>query len=425
MRTAINQYVGNSNWRLFCFFVFLLPFLSVLNLPRFDLKVMGIGLGAFLTYLFAIGFFLPKLRFSFRVQKIIFLLGVLIVLLTVKFAISGSFVDLAKHIQSYLFVLIFYFFGSTYLNTNKKRSYLKLVFINCAVLLAVVGIVHFHFFSHIILAYTAGFTNELMGILDIENMKYRESATIPNPVHYAHILSFGIIFIALCMRSQYKWIIVATLLYAIIISGSRSALYYSLFFLFITQFNFRKTNRTGLLAVLIFELATVYFSNIYKTFDITNIYNSGIYIRVVKLQIAKQLLFENISNFLIGLPLEVRPAMDIPIFGNTSVNDNSYASILCEIGTIGFLVFFLIVKKIHSRFKRLTEVEFDSDTANYINATKWCAISFLIFGLANSLHKSLFPTAFISIFLGSVFNIRMKNNKYTENDGINRNHKTR
>ena len=404
MNVINNKESRDLNWKLFCFFVFISPFLAILNLPRFNLRILGLGWGVFLTYLLTITLLVPKLRFSFLVQKIMFFLGLLIALLAFKFTISGSFFNFAKHSQMYFLSLVFFFLSYAYVDSNKKREQLKNVFIVISILLAIFGIIHYHFFYRTILADTSGYSSALMtGILDRVNMKYRESGTLPHPVHYSHVLSFGIIFLVFCMRSRSKWLFIAILFYAITISGSRSSFYYMLLFLLVIQINFRKINRTGLLAALVFMLGAVYFTTVYNTFDLSNIYNSGISIRIVKIKAAFMLASKNLHNFFIGVPLGFRPAMLIKGWGNQSVNDNSLASILAQVGIVGIFLWTFIIKTIYLRVKKLAQIKLDLSTENYIKAVKWCAISCLIFGLTNSLHNSLFPTAFMYIFLGSIF----------------------
>jgi hypothetical protein len=242
-----------------------------------------------------------------------------------------------------------------------------------------------------------------MGIIDRVKMRYRETATLPHPVHYSHLLSFGIIFIVKCVKSRYKWLAVLVLFYAIVISGSRSSFFYMLFFLFMIQVKFKKKGISGIIVVGCFILAATYFAAVYKTFDITNLYKSGVSVRLPKIQIAFKYAFGSIHNFFIGIPLELRPSMAIAGWGEQSVNDNSFASILVEIGTVGIFICLLIIKTIWNRIKRLSKANLSQSDTDYISAVKWCAISFFIFGLTSSLHKNLFPTALMYIFLGSIF----------------------
>src|SRR3990172_7476159 len=112
----INQIKENISWLLFCLFIILVSFISVLNLPYLKLKVSGmVGLGAFLTYVFTFGLLFPKLRLISLNHKITVFLGMIIGLLAVKYAISGSLFNLAKHIQYYLIALIFYYLGYLYI----------------------------------------------------------------------------------------------------------------------------------------------------------------------------------------------------------------------------------------------------------------------------------------------------------------------
>jgi len=123
--------------------------------------------------------------------------------------------------------------------------------------------------------------------------------------------------------------------------------------LLVIQINFRKINRTGLLAALVFMLGAVYFTTVYNTFDLSNIYNSGISIRIVKIKAAFMLASKNLHNFFIGVPLEFRPVMLIKGWGNQSVNDNSLASILAQVGIVGIFLWTFIIKTIYLRVKKL------------------------------------------------------------------------
>jgi|GEM_PF-3864520 len=409
-----NISLHNDSFALLCLFLFVIPFLMVLNLPRFELKLFDlVGLGALLLYIFSIGIFLIKWRPIFPPEGITIFLVLIVLQLSIKYIISGSFLDYFKHAQAYILAYIFYFIGRKYINTEKRRNNIVLFFISSMVCLALFGIAHFYLFPHIVITDTTGYDmrrGEGVGMLIVEEaLRYRESGTIPSPVGFAHILSFAIIFLVSCFNSKMRWVFIGILLYAIVLSGSRSSLYYSLFFLAFTTFKIKKSIIVKLMAVILITFIIIYVSLTYQYLDIRNIYDTGIYLRLLKFYVAKEFFLENISTFLFGVPLEVYPTLEsipnLEVESTVTIGDNSYLYILCETGILGALIVFFLVRTVYLQFRGLKGIQFESFTSRYIRAVKYIGIAFLVYGTANMIHRNFPQMLYMFLFIGSIYSI--------------------
>ena len=404
---------------IFYLFIFSIPFSPVLNLEIYDFKIFNgaIGIGAFITYLIAVLFCLIKIKsnLNFHYYNLFYILIILILIF--KFSVSGMNGNIFKIIQPYFLSIIFFLLGYSYIKNAKTKKIFLNIFIIMISLLAILGIIHYHLFSDLVLINLKTFKQfgKYINIHDIENMRYRESFTIPSPVGYGHTLTFGAIFLINCKNKIYKWFLVLIILYAVILSGSRVNLYFLSIYILLTSFSL--INIKKFLGVILIFLFIIYFASTYTSFNPLNLYKTGIELRLLKFIVLYTYLSKDILVFLFGVPLDIYPSM---MFGSNriSVGDNTYIFMMSQIGFIGFVIYLFIIKNVYSRFKKIRNYYTDIDLFNYIKAVYHCAIAYVIFGGVHSINYQYPQMLFIAIFIGSIFNV----NSYQHDKKILFNH---
>lgn len=320
-----------------------------------------------------------------------------------------------KTILFYVIAFIFFQLSYNYLNSEDKRNFFIKTFISALVIAALIGIAHFHLFPHINLQDRSGYTNELMGIVDYNTMKSRETGTMLSPVSFGHMLSFGIVLL-LFQKYKFKWIFISILFYGIIISNTRSALLLIIGYmvlhhidvksLVMARLNFKRLGATIVVAMLALAVF-VYFDAKYNNLQIGRLYATGIEPRLQKFIVGFQLLTENFGTIIFGLS----PFTSQEING-VEVSDNSYLQFLLFTGCIGIIPFSLMILSVYKRIRYLKYTNHQDNSAiNYINMVKSCSLIFMVYSLFSNSFNQLPQLVTISVLLGSLY--AMKKNLST------------
>jgi len=322
----------------------------VLGVIRFDLVLSGAIL--FFALLFRKEYIGEKGNISIITKAILILIGYIII--SVPFVRwPGSVIRFG--LNDYLKVIIFYFFTIWYIDSEKKLKQLILIFILCQ---------SFRIFEPVFLHVTEGYWGSGAASVtgDSQTFLNRLSGAphdIVNPNQLAWVIVTTMIFLYYLLMSSGNILKIVFLLsfpiflYALVLTGSRSG-FLSLIVTIICIVLMRPNKLKGIIigALIIVLIGSLTIPHIGKQFQD----------RYMSIFDSNRPGHDTVIRRIAALKKTLSTVLDAPIFGHglrtsletnyeiiggrAQLSHNLYIEILQELGVIGFIIFFMYVKRI-------------------------------------------------------------------------------
>lgn len=374
---------------LFNVFVWSAPFLLFMNVVSFETKnsIGGIGTNLFVYYLallFAIGLRRRKRR-DLGLLLLFFIVTFIFVKNIVREAGNVAVGDLLVLIRSYAFFTIHYFLGSIYLDSENARVRILRIIGAFTIISAIIGILHYHFFysiPFIDLKYATDEFGAVLFVKDLAIMRFRETSIFFGPNVFAYMLVFGYICyfqtwtidkLVTGERGRAKILgVTALIVYALVVTDSRSALFLLLIFILINVVR----RDAGMfirivvpVAIVVSACALLAYS---QRFSLAMALNDP---RFLKLYVAYTLLNQSLLNWVIGLP--AGSAWDT---GGVPFSDNLYGALLLEGGFVLILMLGIFTVRMKRKIDELS-LKASLVDQRYLLAAKYSLLFFLLYGL--------------------------------------------
>jgi len=356
----------NFGGKLFVFFFALYPYVFVTYMV-FPLEVFSSNIYFGITTLFFIGFFLYLLSKyeKLDIRRLVFFIVLtyciflLIHLLTLDSLHMKSLMSNRIGISS-----IFYMFIALGAVSLIEINILSKIIIFNALVQAIVGIIHYHFFSHIVTGSSLVPAGQYYVILN-EPQYLREPGLLISASLYAHMVLLGILLLGYKL-SEFKpgfkaivgILVLSVLLYALLLSHSRfPSVIGFLFSLYVLVQLFKGVLKFNIITLALFAssvpLIVLVFTNyIYPEIESIShrVLYEGMGVRTVKNLLALNVILESPIHLLFGADPEYIGT--ISSSDGVGISDNSFLAIGMEFGLIylllvimcAALVFYLSIK---------------------------------------------------------------------------------
>lgn len=405
----------HQNFEVFFFlaFVLLLPNMIVLNLPQFNLKIAGIGMGAFFIYSSA--FMLFFIKFYEIIRKTLMINGtqlcflIFLLLLVLKQVQAAQALDrFLVQLSPYILMPLFFVLGQVYIKHELERKQLVKVLLINTLTGALVGIAHFYFFPDFQLYDSTANEGEFFSVIDYETMKTRETSTYSTPVAFSHNITFGIIFMLILvkqLKTNKTLIVFMTIVafWGVYISYSRAALLFLCMYILFSFIDNAKGVGKKIVSFIIVSIVAVFYSfiNVSSRLSISTDNITG-EIRWLKWYVALSDIFASWSNLLFG----VRFGSEASTIDGVEFSDNYYILHQLNFGLLGIVVLFLLVRYCYKKLRTLRFSQLSVFDMYYIKSISVIGYAALFFACFSNILLMVPTNIYLSILMGSIWNIK-------------------
>lgn len=347
----------NYNKILFNFFIIVLiiyPYIFLINMLLPQVDIIGKNFYVVIITLIIILILLGNIRYISSTKGIIIILAFSLILplmiILLRCLVYDESLNNIFAARSPITFIIYLLVASVIQRTKKEKEIVcKVIIVNCFIQ-AIIGIIHYYFFSFIL---TGVFVEsmDVPYIISTEAIYSREQGILLNSSLYANFILLGLFLlvnktkIVVNKKNSYlHYFLIAIMIWGIVLSGSRYPIFISLILVVGYLFSKKRSLLVQIFIVCISITFFVYFLYPYLSGIIGRFLTEGTGGRGLKYLLALKLLFEkNILYLLLG----VAPG----IVGKTITDnglcfsDNSFLEIMLLYGVPFFIIWstFIVV----------------------------------------------------------------------------------